>query len=1055
MASSQDLFISEYIEGSSNNKAIEIYNGTGADINLTAGGYKLRVYFNGSEAIGFEVALTGMLNAGDVFVFAHELAHPSILSQANLTTRSGLFNGDDAVALVKGDTIIDVIGQIGSDPGTEWGSAATSTADNTLRRKTSVTDGDTNGSDAFDPAAQWDGFAIDAVSDLGQHNVVTGTQTFSIAEPVVQPVEGTGDTGTSVTFMVARANAIGSATIAWSLTGIGGTGQAKAGDFLGDTSGTVTFAEGEVEKTITITVAADAVDEGNEAFSVTLSNPSAGGIADGTATTRIQDDDTTLVQIAETQGAAHTSPKFGQFVTTIGIVTGRTSNGFWIQDATPDNDVNTSDGVFVFTGSAPASSIVVGDEVQVSGTVDEFFPNSGSSTELSVTQIRIGSDGEINETGNTGTIQAQIIGTGGRQPVTANYDDDALTSFDATTDGVDFWESLEGMVVTLNDARSVGPSFTSSFGDSEVFAVVDDGAGAGLQTPSGGLIIQEGDFNPEKIAIQEDNRVFNNNYTANTGDRLGDVTGIVSYDSRSNYEVIVTQAFEVTSGGLQEAATSLAAGDADHLTVATYNAENLDANDPASRFTTIAAELVSKLKSPDIVALQEIQDDNGTINNGVTLSEATLQKLVAAIELAGGPKYSYTYVAPENNEDGGQPGGNIRQVFLYNAARVQLADPVPTIGGHDDANAVVNADGNVDLAYTVGRLDPSNAAFADSRKPLAAEFVFNGEKVILVNNHFNSKGGDDPLYGVNQPPIEVTQAQRLAQAEVVADFVESIYAVDEDANVIVLGDLNDFGFSKPVERLEEAGLFDLSDLLPENERYDYVFDGNSQDLDHIMVSESLAARSTFDVLRINAEFAEQTSDHDPLIARLAISKGIVVDGGNGADQVAGGYGNDSLSGGNGADHLEASDGKDVVRGGRGDDVLLGGRGADQLFGEQGSDLLDGGTGTDLLTGGAGSDAFLFRGSFGHDTVTDFRSEDLLTFDMFESFTAVRAASQQVGADTLITAQDGSSVRLKNVLLNSLQADISRSSDAVAECGGVWSRHLRFRIKLHWVLSRSR
>ena len=111
-----------------------------------------------------------------------------------------------------------------------------------------------------------------------------------------------------------------------------------------------------------------------------------------------------------------------------------------------------------------------------------------------------------------------------------------------------------------------------------------------------------------------------------------------------------------------------------------------------------------KLKSPDIVALQEIQDDNGTTDDGVTLSEATLQKLVAAIELAGGPKYSYTYVAPENNEDGGQPGANIRQVFLYNASRVQLADFVPTIGDYDDANAVVSSGGSVDLAYTVGRL---------------------------------------------------------------------------------------------------------------------------------------------------------------------------------------------------------------------------------------------------------------------------------------------------------------------------------------------------------------
>jgi hypothetical protein len=379
-------------------------------------------------------------------------------------------------------------------------------------------------------------------------------------------------------------------------------------------------------------------------------------------------------------------------------------------------------------------------------------------------------------------------------------------------------------------------------------------------------------------------------------------------------------------------------------------------------------------------------------------------------------------VAPENNEDGGQPGGNIRQVFLYNAARVQLADPVPAIGDYDDANAVVNAGGSVDLANTVGRLDPTNAAFDDSRKPLAAEFVFNGEKVILVNNHFNSKGGDDPLYGMNQPPVEVTQTQRVAQAEVVADFVESVYAVDEDANVIVLGDLNDFGFSKPVERLEEAGLFDLGDLLPENQRYDYVFDGNSQDLDHIMVSESLAGRSAFDVLRINAEFADQTSDHDPLIARLAISKGIVVDGGNGADQIAGGNGSDQLSGGNGDDRLEAGDGKDVVSGGHGDDILLGGRGADQLSGEQGSDLLDGGAGIDLLTGGAGSDTFVFRGNFGSDTVADLRSEDVITFDdVFTSFMTVRTASQQVGADTVITAQDGSSITLKNVMLSSLQA----------------------------------
>jgi hypothetical protein len=437
MAVSQDLFISEYIEGSSNNKAIEIYNGTGEAIDLAALGYALRIHFNGSTNFT-TIPLTGVVQARDVFIFAASAALPAILAQADQTYGAGLFNGDDAVALVKGNVIIDVVGQIGLDPGTEWGSGLTSTADNTLRRIGTITDGDTNGSNPFNPAAQWEGYASDTFDGLGQPTVGTSTQTFSIAASTPQLVEGTSATGTPVTFTVTRANDVGAATVAWSLTGTGGAGQAKADDFLGDTSGVVSFAVGETIKTNTLAVASDAVDEGDEAFSVTLSNPSAGALAVGSAATRIQDDDTTLVQIAEIQGAAHISPLRGQFVTTMGIVTGTTSNGFWIQDETPDGDVNTSDGVFVFTGSRPAASIVVGKEVQVSGTVDEFFPNSGSATELSVTQIRVGNDGEVVATGTTGAIEAQIIGNGGRQPVTVNYDDDGLTTFDATADGVDF-----------------------------------------------------------------------------------------------------------------------------------------------------------------------------------------------------------------------------------------------------------------------------------------------------------------------------------------------------------------------------------------------------------------------------------------------------------------------------------------------------------------------------------------------------------------------------------------------------------------------------------------
>ncbi len=149
-----ELIISEYIEGSSNNKAIEIYNGTGAAVDLTAGSYNLQMFFNGSASAGLTINLTGTVAADDVFVIAQASANSTILAQADQTNGAGWFNGDDAVVLRKGTTIIDSIGQVGFDPGTEWGTGLVSTADNTLRRRSSVSAGDTNPSDSFDPAAR-------------------------------------------------------------------------------------------------------------------------------------------------------------------------------------------------------------------------------------------------------------------------------------------------------------------------------------------------------------------------------------------------------------------------------------------------------------------------------------------------------------------------------------------------------------------------------------------------------------------------------------------------------------------------------------------------------------------------------------------------------------------------------------------------------------------------------------------------------------------------------------------------------------------------------------
>ena len=167
LPASADLYFSEYIEGSSNNKALEIYNSSANNINLS--GYKVEMYFNGNSTSTLTINLTGNIPANGVFVLAHGSTNATILAVANQTNSSGWFNGDDAIVLKNGNTVLDSIGQVGVDPGSEWGTGLTSTADNTLRRKTSITTGDTIINDSFNPATEWEGYAQDTFDHLGTY----------------------------------------------------------------------------------------------------------------------------------------------------------------------------------------------------------------------------------------------------------------------------------------------------------------------------------------------------------------------------------------------------------------------------------------------------------------------------------------------------------------------------------------------------------------------------------------------------------------------------------------------------------------------------------------------------------------------------------------------------------------------------------------------------------------------------------------------------------------------------------------------------------------------
>ncbi len=227
------------------------------------------------------------------------------------------------------------------------------------------------------------------------------------------------------------------------------------------------------------------------------------------------------------------------------------------------------------------------------------------------------------------------------------------------------------------------------------------------------------------------------------------------------------------------------------------------------------------------MALEEIQDNSGPKDDGTVAADGTLKKFTDAIVAAGGPAYEWRGIDPEDKKDGGQPGGNIRQVFLFNPERVAFVDRRG--GDATTATGVVKRYGKATLTHSPGRIAPADAAWENSRKPLAGEFFFRGKRVIVVANHFGSKGGDQSIVSHQQPPNRSSEVERHQQARVVNSFVRDVLAVQRNAKVVVLGDINDFEFSDTTRILTEGGaLYPAILSLPAAERYSYVYQGNSR-----------------------------------------------------------------------------------------------------------------------------------------------------------------------------------------------------------------------------------
>ena len=474
------------------------------------------------------------------------------------------------------------------------------------------------------------------------------------------------------------------------------------------------------------------------------------------------------IEISEIQGAAHLSPHNGETVTTTGIVIGKIGSSFYIQDPTPDANPDTSEGLQVF-GSAATAGVSVGDEVSVLGRVSEFRSGltSLTLTELTSPVVTVLSSGNA-------LPAPTVIGTGGRIPPNTVIEDDATGNveapgvlFDPAEDGLDFYESMEGMLVQMNDLVATSFTFTN-FG--EIFVVGDNGANATTMTPRGGVVIGPGDLNPERMVI--DDEWFKTGPPAmpavNVGGTFpGPHVGIMDW-AFGEYRIQLRSQPVVGSTGVSVRESAVAAG-TDKVSIATFNVENLAGNEPDAKYNTLAGMIVNNLAAPDIVSLEEIQDNNGATGgtDSVVDANVTLDRLVAAISAAGGPAYSYRQINPVDDQDGGQPGGNIRVGFIFRTDR-GLAFVDRPGGDSTTPVAVVNGPSGPELSASPGRVAPGDAAWNASRKPLAAEFTYNGHKLFVIANHFNSKGGDQGLFGPQQPPVLSSEVQRNQQATLLA-----------------------------------------------------------------------------------------------------------------------------------------------------------------------------------------------------------------------------------------------------------------------------------------------
>ncbi|KZV61124.1 DNase I-like protein, partial [Peniophora sp. CONT] len=397
----------------------------------------------------------------------------------------------------------------------------------------------------------------------------------------------------------------------------------------------------------------------------------------------------------------------------------------------------------------------------------------------------------------------------------------------------------------------------------------------------GGLSITLGpdglpDGNPEAVMISRP-LDGTRNPKVMLGAVLEEFDGVVDYQHGYFNILPITTPKVVGKPDVTVPATKIKAleDDACAIRFGDYNIENMS---PRSHHLPIVAGHIAKqLLHPDIMFLQEVQDNSGRGNDGTTSANITLSRLAKAVGEASsdGLRYNFTNIDPLNNQDGGIPGGNIRTAYLYNPSKVSL---VPgSAGGAEDATTPLLKDGGLSLSFNPGRIDPTNDAWFETRKPLVAHWITpEGASFFTINHHGKSKGGSSSTHGDARPPVNAWVERRTAQVQVIADFIASILALDPSASIILAGDFNEYTQTHSVVAPLEGLMHDADAAagMPETERYTYVFDQNCQQIDHIYVSSAIADRGVqAEHVHVNnwaESLSVRASDHDPSVGMVRV-----------------------------------------------------------------------------------------------------------------------------------------------------------------------------------------